>query len=1193
MADPAQWTDIANSDKYQALAPDMQDAVRSQYFDKVIAPKIPDSLDPNTVKTQFLTATAPDTNKPGIADGSEDLATNINSNLSIGKGVAGGIAKAALGVGEAGTYAYQGLGKAMGDTKIPFTDISGNDIASAASGGRDIAAQDVNTINQNEASSADPRGAKYGDVIGQAVPYLAAPETAVADVGPAWLGAGLKYTPGAALTAGATTNTGNESGGQALAERGKAALETGAATAVAPGILQAGANIVKPIAGVVSDVGNFGMGLFSSAAREANAEKSVGQQLVANTGGDKEASLKTINQNQDVFNHENPDINPTTTQLLPDTQSVAATQKKSVQNNVTAAEDQAKQALADHASSQPDAQAAQMSEASLRGKSTDLSNQEANAQSNLEQQGQEFTDNSRTNTAGQAAKSGSADTLGSEQALRAENDANYKIQAEAQASVPVDNNALKESLNSSVQHSPDLDSALAKVKEFNGGTDLTRQLEIAGFAGKFHATSGGAPVTMDALTSASSDVSSALSDSSVKLTNAEKTSLTNFQKGLDDYKQQLVEAQPVDVQAKLTAGDDFFKNNVLPLRQQALPRDLTSKPNLAAPDLSQAPETPVTSGPYTRQTANRAGERQALTQEQVNPVNFYRERGVTTGEASAQPTQDLVNSTQGGEHSTNIKNYVKANVQAAAVGADGTVDINKLDTLINDPNKGWKSTIDQLKPSDAQELNDLYQGTKDLHDANTSMRTQARLENTPYLDLFGKMDANKAKIADDITSNPQSLDSFLSLSKDLGQPAQDAQKEWAKQMLMRPDGNVVDIDPKTGLKSINQEWLNKVNQPGTQENDVKNALWGKDAPDVDKLVDMGKTLGYNAPINEQKGISKTADAVKTIAYFLKLRYGTISEGTKTVTQLLNKAYDPAMQRALIDPEYAKQLISQYKSSDWSGFADTLGNAGLPQTTAAAEGRNTDNDNKPVSPVTKLQAGPLDKVSDVFTDYENSQQKPEGSSNAFKDFDNYSNDTLPPPANPDLGKSSFAATDQPTQKKSNAVDDMITYGKTDTIARNLKLEGGFVNNPSDPGGATNMGITLRTLQSVDPSATVQDVKNLTSDEASKIYDQKYWTPNHIDQMPEGVQDVAFDSFVQHGDTMGAKIIQRALANMGQPVTVDGKIGDDTIEAMNKVDPATLRMNILSSREAFYRQLASNNPSQKQFLNGWLNRLDQLT
>lgn len=183
------------------------------------------------------------------------------------------------------------------------------------------------------------------------------------------------------------------------------------------------------------------------------------------------------------------------------------------------------------------------------------------------------------------------------------------------------------------------------------------------------------------------------------------------------------------------------------------------------------------------------------------------------------------------------------------------------------------------------------------------------------------------------------------------------------------------------------------------------------------------------------------------------------------------------------------------------------------------------------------------------------------------------------------------TDTQNLQESNTME---TIGKEQTIGRTIDtFEGGYVNNPSDKGGPTNMGITLQTLRQINPDATIADIKNLSRAEAISIYDKNYWQKYAIVDMPEGIQDVVFDTFVQHNPQTAIKLIQSALNSMGQSIEVDGKMGSNTLKAINTVNTEQLRGTLLGVRRQYYENKVAENPSQQQFLKGWLNRLDYLT
>lgn len=113
---------------------------------------------------------------------------------------------------------------------------------------------------------------------------------------------------------------------------------------------------------------------------------------------------------------------------------------------------------------------------------------------------------------------------------------------------------------------------------------------------------------------------------------------------------------------------------------------------------------------------------------------------------------------------------------------------------------------------------------------------------------------------------------------------------------------------------------------------------------------------------------------------------------------------------------------------------------------------------------------------------------------------------------------------------------------------FRHEGGYVDHPKDPGGATNMGITFATLQGwYNRPITKQDVKNLPKEIALEIYRARYWKLIRGASLPAGLDLVAMDGAVNSGPVRGAKWLQKGL---GRGVAIDGKIGPLTLHAARK-------------------------------------------
>ncbi len=160
---------------------------------------------------------------------------------------------------------------------------------------------------------------------------------------------------------------------------------------------------------------------------------------------------------------------------------------------------------------------------------------------------------------------------------------------------------------------------------------------------------------------------------------------------------------------------------------------------------------------------------------------------------------------------------------------------------------------------------------------------------------------------------------------------------------------------------------------------------------------------------------------------------------------------------------------------------------------------------------------------------------------------------------------------------------------------LKHEGGWVDNPADRGGKTNMGITFRTFQRTAQKIlgikpTVKNLKNLTKEQAAKIYRAEYWNKIKGDDIPQQeLANIMFDFAVNSGPTTAAKYLQMVLKELGANIQVDGSIGPNTLKALNETDPKEVYRLYKKRRIDFYKKIVKRDPSQKVFLKGWLKRI----
>ncbi len=164
------------------------------------------------------------------------------------------------------------------------------------------------------------------------------------------------------------------------------------------------------------------------------------------------------------------------------------------------------------------------------------------------------------------------------------------------------------------------------------------------------------------------------------------------------------------------------------------------------------------------------------------------------------------------------------------------------------------------------------------------------------------------------------------------------------------------------------------------------------------------------------------------------------------------------------------------------------------------------------------------------------------------------------------------------------------------------EGGFVNDPDDPGGATNFGVTIHTLRRLRPGQRigVEEVRQLTREEAIEIYIEHYFTRPRIAELPEPLWATVFDMQVNAGAN-AVRILQRLLVQMGIEVAVDGVIGPQTIAATHRayeMAPGHLVDAYGIARRDYYYAIADQRPASRKFARrrnggkgGWITRAEE--
>lgn len=171
---------------------------------------------------------------------------------------------------------------------------------------------------------------------------------------------------------------------------------------------------------------------------------------------------------------------------------------------------------------------------------------------------------------------------------------------------------------------------------------------------------------------------------------------------------------------------------------------------------------------------------------------------------------------------------------------------------------------------------------------------------------------------------------------------------------------------------------------------------------------------------------------------------------------------------------------------------------------------------------------------------------------------------------------------------------------------IDREGGFVDDPDDPGGATNHGITIGTMRRIgadtngDGKIDRNDVRNLRRRAARDILVEHYFRRPRIDMLPPVLQPSVFDMQVNAG-AQAVRILQRLLNEMGEDLRVDGIVGPKTIAAARRgahAAPDHIADAYGIARRNYYYALADKRPASRKYVRrrdggkgGWIRRAEE--
>jgi lysozyme family protein len=168
------------------------------------------------------------------------------------------------------------------------------------------------------------------------------------------------------------------------------------------------------------------------------------------------------------------------------------------------------------------------------------------------------------------------------------------------------------------------------------------------------------------------------------------------------------------------------------------------------------------------------------------------------------------------------------------------------------------------------------------------------------------------------------------------------------------------------------------------------------------------------------------------------------------------------------------------------------------------------------------------------------------------------------------------------------------------------EGGYVNDPNDPGGATNFGVTIHTMRRLgldlngDGVIDETDVRALSRAQAVDIFVNHYYHRPRIDALPPVLQPSVFDMYVNAGAN-AVRILQRLLVDMGYDIAVDGAIGPQTVRAAQaaaRAAPDHIADAYGIARRDYYYALGDRRPASRRYARrrdggkgGWITRAEE--
>lgn len=168
----------------------------------------------------------------------------------------------------------------------------------------------------------------------------------------------------------------------------------------------------------------------------------------------------------------------------------------------------------------------------------------------------------------------------------------------------------------------------------------------------------------------------------------------------------------------------------------------------------------------------------------------------------------------------------------------------------------------------------------------------------------------------------------------------------------------------------------------------------------------------------------------------------------------------------------------------------------------------------------------------------------------------------------------------TALESKHAAQAFTVGFSEALEYVRPNEGGYVNDPDDPGGETNLGISKRSYPD-------EDIKNMTEERSAEIFQRDFWDRPKLGKLPDRLATKVFDSCVHVGNVTCVKLLQEQLG-----VTQTGIVNDATIKAVEKEGEDAVLKGYVSTMKGYYKDIAKRKPASKKYLKGWIARAERL-